>query len=32
LDLSAFPVVALPDPVSEAAEKEVNAVGVWHVG
>jgi hypothetical protein len=30
-DLSAFPVVALPDPVSES-EKEVNAVGVWHVG
>jgi hypothetical protein len=29
--LSAVPVVALPDPVSEA-EKEVDAVGVWHVG
>ena len=30
-DWSAFPVVALPDPVSES-EKEVDAVGVWHVG
>ena len=29
--MSAVPVVALPDPVSEA-EKEVDAVGVWHVG
>jgi hypothetical protein len=31
-DLSAFPVVALPDPVSESKKKEVDAVGVWHVG
>ena len=30
-DLSAVPVVALPDPVSES-ENEVDSVGVWHVG